>query len=193
MPPPTLDDVSALLVAWGRGDAAAREKLIPLVYEQLRRVAARHVRGERRCHTFQATAVVHEVYLRLVQQKRARWQNRAQFFAVASRLIRRILVDHAREHSTVKRGGGMWKVELAEDVAAGGSRDLELIGLDDALEELRRLDERQLQVVEMRFFGGLSIEQTADVLGLSTATVNREWGMARVWLKRRLREGAQPR
>jgi RNA polymerase sigma factor (TIGR02999 family) len=180
--PPRSKTVTALLEAWSKGDEAAREDLIPLVYDELRRVAARHLSRERRDHTLRATALVHETYLRLVEQKRARWRSRAHFFAVAAGLMRRILVDHARSHRATKRGGELRRVPLNEELVVAGSRDVELVALDGAREELSTLDPKLCRIVELRFFGGLSIEETAEVEGLSPATVKRNWNVAKAWL-----------
>jgi RNA polymerase sigma-70 factor, ECF subfamily len=180
--PPRSKTVTALLEAWSKGDEAAREDLIPLVYHELRRVAARHLSRERRDHTLRATALVHETYLRLVEQKRARWRSRAHFFAVAAGLMRRILVDHARSHRATKRGGELRRVPLNEELVVAGSRDVELVALDGAREELSTLDPKLCRIVELRFFGGLSIEETAEVEGLSPATVKRNWNVAKAWL-----------
>jgi RNA polymerase sigma factor (TIGR02999 family) len=180
--PPRSKTVTALLDAWSKGDEAAREELIPLVYDELRRVAARHLSRERRDHTLRATALVHETYLRLVEQKRARWQSRAHFFAVAAGLMRRILVDHARSRRAAKRGGELRRVPLNEELVVSGSRHVELVALDEALEELSALDPKLGRVVELRFFGGLSIEETAEVEGLSPATIKRNWNVAKAWL-----------
>jgi RNA polymerase sigma-70 factor, ECF subfamily len=185
--PPRSKTVTALLEAWSKGDEAAREDLIPLVYDELRRVAARHLSRERRDHTLRATALVHETYLRLVEQKRARWRNRAHFFAVAAGLMRRILVDHARRHRATKRGGELRRVPLNEGLVVAGSPDVELVALDEALEELSTFDPKLCRVVELRFFGGLSIEETAEVEGLSPATVKRNWNVAKAWLYSRTR------
>lgn len=187
-----LDELTAVLRAWSDGDPAAEAKLLPLVYDQLRRQAAHQLRRERPGHSLSPTAVVHELYLRLVPQERASWVNRAQFFAVASRLIRRVLVDHARARRTAKRAGGWQRVTLAEDVVEAGPPDLDLLALDRALEELAALDERRARLVELRYFGGLSLDETAAALGVSAATVSREWQLARAWLHRRLAD-AEPR
>jgi RNA polymerase sigma factor (TIGR02999 family) len=181
-------EITGLLRAWGDGDAAAGERLMPLIYEELRRRAARHLRRERPGHTLRPTDLVHETYLRLNAQNPA-WHNRDQFFAVASRLMRRILVDHARKRAAEKRGGGM-RVTLVEGLAAAPSAEPDLLDLDAALEELAALDERQTRLVELRFFGGLSLEQAAGALGVSLATANREWAMAKGWLYRRLKQHA---
>jgi RNA polymerase sigma factor (TIGR02999 family) len=181
-----LDELTAVLRAWSDGDPAAEAKLLPLVYDQLRRQAAHQLRRERPGHSLSPTAVVHELYLRLVPQERASWVNRAQFFAVASRLIRRVLVDHARARRTAKRAGGWQRVTLADDVVEAGPPDLDLLALDRALEELAALDARRARLVELRYFGGLSLDETAAALGVSAATVSREWQLARAWLHRRL-------
>jgi len=160
---------------------------MPLVYEELRRLAQHYLSREQPGHTLSSTALVHEAYLRLVTQKEMTWQNRAHFFAVASRMMRRILVDHARRHGYAKRGGGAMTLSLDEAMAAGNPREIDLIALDDALDSLAKLDERQSRMVELRFFGGLSIEETSEVLGVSAPTVKREWASARAWLYREIR------
>ena len=182
-------DVTGLLEAWSHGDASALERLIPIVYGDLRRVAGRRLRMEREGHTLSATALVHETYLRLMGQQPSRLENRSHFFAVASELMRRILVDHARRRGARKRGGGAVLLTLDAEVAAGASPDLDLVAVDDALTELFALDSRQARIVEMRFFGGLSAEEAAAVLGISRATVERDWRLARAWLYRRLKSG----
>ncbi len=184
------EPVTDLLVAWGRGDQAARDKLLPLVYRELRRRAAGYLSRERSDHTLQPTALVHEVYLRLVDQSRAQWKNRSQFFGMAANMMRRILVDHAREHKAQKRGSGL-KVALEGVDVAAAQRDVDLVALDDALTELAALDERQARIVELRYFGGLSIEEAAHTLALSPATIKREWTLARAFLHARL-QGAPP-
>jgi RNA polymerase sigma factor (TIGR02999 family) len=160
--------------------------MVPLVYEELRRQAQRYLRRESPGHTLQTTALVHEAYLRLVDQRTARWESRAQFFGVAAQLMRRILVDHARSHHAAKRGGSAIQVPLEEETASAPEGDVDLLALDDALNRLAQLDERQAKVVELRYFTGLGIEETAEALGISPATVKREWTMARAWLKREL-------
>jgi RNA polymerase sigma factor (TIGR02999 family) len=177
--------VSQLLQAWGQGDLRAREDLVPLVYQQLRKRAAAHLRRERRDHTLQPTALVNEAYMRLMGQRRVTWQNRAQFFGVASQIMRRILVDHARERQAAKRPGGV-RVTLDDRIGAAPPLDCEVLMLDDALQELARLDERQAHIVELKYFGGLSEEEVAAVLSLSRATITREWQSARAWLYRRM-------
>jgi RNA polymerase sigma-70 factor (ECF subfamily) len=183
-------EVTGLLRAWSRGDAHAAEKLVPLVYEELRRLAARHLRRERRDHTLRPTALVHEVYLRLIGKNGTPGRSRAQFFALAARVMRNVLVDHARHRRAGKRGGGWRRITLEEGVAALEERNVDLVALEDALNELTLLDAQKARMVELRFFGGLTLEDTADTLGVSTATVTREWRMARAWLYRRIQRGA---
>src|SRR6188474_3002926 len=181
------NDVTAWLLAWGHGDPAAESRLMEAVYGDLRRVARRRLRSERADHSLVPTALVHEAYVRLVDLRRMRWQNRAQFFAIAARLMRRILVDHARAHAAAKRGGIAWKVPLSDDVGTTMPRDVDLLDLDAALERLTTLDPALGDLVVLRFFGGLTIEETADVLARSPATVKRDWTRARAWLFRELR------
>jgi RNA polymerase sigma factor (TIGR02999 family) len=181
-------DITQLLVQWGEGDAQALESLLPLVYAELRRIAARQLRGERREHTLAPTALVHELYLRLVGQRQASWQNRAQFFAVAARLMRRILVDHARSRLAGKRGGAGTFVPLDEAGARGAEQNVaDVLAVDEALDRLARLDAVQARVLELRFFAGLTVEETAHVLSCSPRTVKREWRLARAWLYRELK------
>ena len=180
--------VSQLLRAWGRGDLQAREDLVPLVYQELRRRASAYLRRERPEHTLQPTALVHEAYLRLMAQRRVGWLNRAQFFALAAQLMRRILVDHARERQAAKRPGGV-RVTFDEELRAVTPPDCELLMLDDALHDLARLDARQAEIVELKYFAGLSEAEVAAVLSLSRATVTREWQSARAWLYRRITKG----
>lgn len=180
--------VSQLLQAWGLGDLRARENLVPLVHAELRKRAVAYLRRERRGHTLQPTALVHEAYIRLLGQRRVTWHNRAQFFGVASQIMRRILVDYAREHQAAKRPGGV-RVTLDDAALVAEARDCELLMLDDALHALARLDERQATIVELKYFGGLSEEEVAAVLSVSRATVTREWQSARAWLYRRLTKG----
>jgi RNA polymerase sigma factor (TIGR02999 family) len=177
---------TALLLAWGRGDDTALHQLIPLVHDELRQLARRHMAGERPGHTLQATALVNEAYLRLIEVNQVRWQNRAHFFAMASRVMRRILVDAARARAYQKRGGGAEKVSLDEAILVSAEPRQDLIALDDALNALAAFDLRKSQVVEMRFFGGLSVEETAEALHVSADTVMRDWRMAKVWLVREL-------
>ena len=181
--------VSLLLRAWGRGDLHAREELIPVVYRELRRRAGAYLRRERRDHSLQPTALVHEAYLRLVGQDRVAWQNRAHFFGVAAQMMRRILIDHAREHQAAKRPGAAVRVTLDDGIGAVQPRECEMIVLDEALSELTHLNARQGQIVELRYFGGLSEEEVATVLSVSRRTVTREWRAARAWLYRRITTG----
>jgi RNA polymerase sigma-70 factor (ECF subfamily) len=178
------EDVSSLLRAWTDGDQHALEKLTPIVYEELHRLARYYMNGERSGHSLQTTALVNEAYLRLTDYKRMRWENRAHFFAVSAQLMRRILVDHARRHN-LKRGAGVQHVSL-EDTAVVRERDDDLVALDEALQALARFDRRKAEVVELRFFGGLSVDETAEVLGISPITVMRDWNTAKAWLYRQL-------
>lgn len=182
-------DVSTLLRAWSDGDQNALDQLTPIVYDELRRLAGHYLRRERTGHSLQATALVNEAYLRLVDYKRMRWENRAHFFAVSAQLMRRILVDHARRHN-LKRGGNVQHVAFEDTAVLGGGRQENLVALDDALQALARIDPRKAQVVELRFFGGLSVEETAEVLKVSTVTVMRDWNTARTWLYREMGGGA---
>jgi len=182
---PPIGEISGLLRAWGDGDRGALDQLTPIVYDELRRLASHYMRGERPGHSLQATALVNEAYMRLVDYKGMQWQNRAHFFAVSAQLMRRILVDHARRHN-MKRGGGVQHVSLDETAIVGGDRAADLVALDDALDALARLDSRKVQVVELRFFGGLSVEETAEVLKVSAVTVMRDWSTAKAWLYREL-------
>ena len=180
--------VTELLSQYRAGRREALDQLVPVVYGELRAIAARYLRGEWAGHTLQPTALVHEAYMRLVDQREVEWQNRAHFFGVAAQLMRRLLVDHARGRNRRKRGGGLLMVPLEENDVAGPAPDdgLDLVALDDALERLAALSPQQARVVELRYFGGLSIEETAEVLGVSTMTVKRGWAMARAWLHREL-------
>jgi len=184
----TPEEITQLLIDWRNGDEAAVDRLMPLVYDELRRLASNFFRRERVNHTLQPTALVHEAYLHLVGQSEVRWQNRAHFFGAAAQLMRHILVDHARSHNAAKRGGGEIRVTLNEELAATGQREVDLIALDAALDELAALDQQQCRIVEMRFFGGLSIEETAEVLSISPATVKREWSTAKAWLYREMKK-----
>ncbi len=190
--PPGDGALTALLQAWQRGDSGAGDALVPLVYAHLRNIAANRLRAERDAHTLQPTALVHEAWLRLMRQHGGDWQNRAQFFAIAAQIMRRILVDHARRRLAAKRGDGAAMVDVDElaDAIASPMPDERLVVLNDALEQLATLDERQARVVELRFFGGLSVEETAEVLALSPTTVKREWSTARAWLFRAVEHGA---
>ena len=179
-------NITELLVGYGRGDKEALDQLMPIVYEELRRQAARYLRNESPGHTLQTTALIHEAYVRLVDQRHVHWQNRAHFFGIAAQLMRRILVDHARTKKRVKRGGSDIKVSLGDaDVAVKG-QDLDVVALDEALQRLAAIDEQQARVVELRFFSGLSVEETAEVMSISKATVKRDWSMAKAWLHREL-------
>src|SRR5277367_4062464 len=184
-----MDDISGMLRAWSGGDQGALERLTPFVYEELHRLAGRYMQAERSGHSLQTTALVNEAYMRLVDYKRMHWQDRAHFFAVSAQLMRRILVDRARRHN-VKRGRGVQHVSLehaAEQAAVvGGDRSKDLVVLDDAMNALAQMDARKAQVVEMRFFGGLSVEDTAEVLKVSPVTVMRDWSSAKAWLYREL-------
>jgi RNA polymerase sigma factor (TIGR02999 family) len=182
-------EVTQLLVDWSNGDEAALDKLLPLVNAELRRLAARYMRREPPGHTLQTSALVNEAYLRLVDQRHVRWQNRTHFFGIAAQLMRRILIDHARSHHYAKRGGGALKVSLDEAAAATEARSAELLAVDEALEKLTALDARKGRIVELRFFGGLSLEETAEVMGISSPTVQREWRAAKAWLHRMLTLG----
>jgi RNA polymerase sigma factor (TIGR02999 family) len=180
-------EITRLLADWSKGDQQALEKLTPLVYDELRRLARRYLRQERAGHTLQSTALVHEAYLKLVGQNHVRWQNRAHFFGIAAQMIRRILVDYARARGADKRGSGAEKLSLDEAIALPGGQDLDLIALDDALEGLARIDERQSRLVELRFFAGLTLEETAEVLQMSLATAKRDWVSAKAWLSREIK------
>ena len=181
-------DISKLLRAWSDGDQGALDGLTPIVYKELRRLAHRYMERERPGHTLQTTALVNEAYMRLVDYKRMQWQDRAHFFAVAGQVMRRILVDHARSHN-IKRGAGVQHVSLEETAVLGGERTADLVALDDAMNALARLDQRKVRIIEMRFFGGLSVEEAAEVLKVSPATVRRDWSIAKFWLYRELGGG----
>ncbi len=189
-PEPPSSDITGLLIAWGAGDESAAAQLMPAIYADLHRQAARAMRREAGEHTLQATALVHEAYLRLVDQRRASWQNRSQFFGVAAQAMRRVLVDHARAQHAAKRGGHAQHITLNDadhGLAAGDdAHGVELLALHEALERLATLDPNQARLVELRYFGGLTIEETATALGVSPATVKREWSIARAWLRREL-------
>jgi RNA polymerase sigma factor (TIGR02999 family) len=179
-------DVTDLLVAWSDGDQSALERLMPLVHDELRRMAGRYMRGERPGHTLQATALVNEAYLRLIEIRRVRWQNRTQFFALAARSMRRILVDSARARRSHKRGGGAETILLDEALVIAPEPDAALVALDESLEALKTLDPRKAQVVELRYFGGLTVVETAEVLKISPETVMRDWNFAKAWLSREM-------
>jgi len=191
VPAPASHEVTQLLLAWSEGDQGALEQLMPLVYAELRRLAKRYMRNERAGHTLQTTALIHEAYLRLIDTRQVRWQNRAHFFAISARLMRQILVDFARERGYKKRGGGARRVPLDEARVIGQGRDEALVAVDEALSALAGIDARKSQVVELRFFGGLSVEETAEALKVSPETVRRDWRLARSWLLRTL-SGKQP-
>ena len=182
----TTPEVTQLLKQWSDGEKAALDSLTPVVYDELRRLAANYLHRERPDHTLQPTAVVHEAYMRLVDQQSVRWQNRAHFFGIAAQMIRRILVDHARGVRAAKRGGGVAALSLDEALGVSEKRDLEVEALDDALRTLSQIDPQQGRIVELRFFTGLSIEETAEVLGVSESTVKRDWVSAKAWLFREL-------
>jgi RNA polymerase sigma-70 factor, ECF subfamily len=179
-----------LLRAWRDGDRSALDRLVPIVYQELRSLARRYLIREQPGHSLQTTALINEAYIRLVDYKRMEWQDRAHFLAVSAQLMRRILVEHARRHN-LKRGGGVQHVSLEEAVVVSASRAKELISLDEALQELARLDPRKVQVVELRFFGGLSVEETAEALRVSSVTVRRDWTSAKAWLYREMTGGAR--
>jgi RNA polymerase sigma-70 factor (ECF subfamily) len=184
--PQTPQNVTELLIGWSKGDKQALDKLVPLVYDELRRQAARYLRRERAGHTLQTTALIHEAYLRLVGQRNVQWQNRAHFFGIAAQLMRRILVDHARSKKRAKRGGSDVRVSLSEATIKAPGEDLDIVALDEALQRLAEIDEQQSRIVELRFFSGLTVEETAEVLSISTATVKRNWSMAKAWLHREI-------
>ena len=186
------DDVTAILRAWSEGDRRALDRLTPIIYDELRRLARRYMRQERPDHSLQTTALVNEAYMRLVDYTRMQWQDRAHFFAVSAQLMRRILVDHARRHN-LKRGGAVPHVSLDDAASVAGEAPTDLVALDDALNALAQLDPRKARVVEMRFFGGLSVEETAVVLSVSPITVMRDWNSAKAWLYRELTDGSDGR
>jgi len=192
MTDPGHGDVTQLLHDWSSGRQQALDELFPLVYNELKAMAARHLRRERSGHTLQATALVHEAYLKLVGQHRGQWQDRAHFFAIAARVMRRILVDHARRHQASKRDGGRQRISLEQAPELSCEPDVDFLALDQALTRLGELDARQAKVVEFRYFGGLTVPETAEVLQISEATVAREWRMARVWLYREMHGEGQP-
>jgi RNA polymerase sigma factor (TIGR02999 family) len=181
------DGITQLLTRWSNGDQTALDRLMPMVYSELRRLASNYLRRERKDHTLQPTALVNEAYLKLIDQKTARWQNRAQFYGIAAQLMRRILVDHARQHKAAKRGGSdQQRLSITSAGTLAARTDLDVLALHEALEELATLDRQQERIVELKFFGGLSIEEIAEVLGIGHATVERDWKMARAWLRRKL-------
>ena len=184
MPQP--QNVTQLLIAWNGGDKDALDKLLPIVYDELRRQAARYLRRERPGHTLQTTALIHEAYLRLIDQKSVHWQNRAQFFGIAAQMMRRILVDHARTKHRAKRGGSDVRVSLTDATSVTKDPDLNLVELDEALNRLEKIDPQQSKIVELRFFSGLNVEETAAALQISPATVKRDWKVAKAWLHREI-------
>jgi RNA polymerase sigma-70 factor (ECF subfamily) len=191
MQPPSPSEVTRLLKDWSEGDSSALDRLIPIVYDELRAVAARYLRRERQEHTLQPTALVNEAYLRLIDQKQVKWQNRAHFVGVAAQMMRRILVDHAKSHNRAKRGGGAQRVSLDDAVIVSKERSEDLVELDKALTDLAAFDERKSRIVEMRYFGGLSVEETAEVLKISIITVARDWKLAKAWLYTHIEESGE--
>ena len=183
---PSPKEVSQLLAAWSDGDEAARDELIPLVYEELRRLAHRYMNRERPGHTLQTSALVNEAFVRLVDQRDVHWQNRAHFFGIAAQMMRRILVDHARSRHYAKRGGDARQVSFDEALIVSEERTAEVVALDEALKGLAEIDQRKSQIVELRFFGGLSIDETAEVLKVSPGTVMRDWTLAKAWLRKQI-------
>jgi len=190
MEAPSTHKVTQLLIAWNKGDASALDKLAPLVHAELHRMAKRYMAAERRGHTLQTTALVNEAYLRLIDWKNVEWQNRAHFFGLAAQIMRNILVDFARAHVREKRGGGALQVSLSQAETVYNEKSADLIALDDALQTLERLDARQARVVELRFFAGLNLEETAEALRVSVGTVRRDWSLAEAWLYRELNQGS---
>jgi RNA polymerase sigma factor (TIGR02999 family) len=184
--PKDAENITDLLVSCGRGDKESLDKLMPAVYDELRRQAARYLRREQPGHTLQTTALIHEAYVRLVDQRNVQWQNRAHFFGIAAQMMRRILVDHARRRKRAKRGGSDIKISLDDAAVAVQGQDLDVVAVDEALTRLAKIDEQQSRVVELRFFSGLTVEETAEVMGISPATVKRDWSMAKAWLHREL-------
>jgi RNA polymerase sigma-70 factor (ECF subfamily) len=189
----TPNEITEQLIAWSQGDAAALDKLIPAVYQELRRMANHYLRSEDPSHSLQPTALVHEAYLRLIDQTKVEWQSRAHFFGVAAQMMRRILIDHAKTKHRLKRGGTAIKVSLDENVNFSQERAAELIALDDALQALAHIDERKSKIVELRYFGGLTVEETAQVLGVSDKTVMRDWNLAKAWLYQELTQPGSQR
>jgi len=187
MSPESSAQISRLLAGWRQGDEEARDALIPLVYGELRRLARQRLWHQRPDHTLQSAALVNEAYLRLVQKESPQWQNRAHFFGVAAQMMRRILVDYARNRQAAKRGGGAQRITLETEFAPAHQPEVDLVALDDALNKLAALDAQQSQLIELRYFGGLSIEETAEIMGISPATVKREWATAKAWLQRELK------
>jgi RNA polymerase sigma-70 factor, ECF subfamily len=190
MPKPSSEDITQLLLEWRQGKQEALDELMPVVYEELRRQAHRHLRNEQRSHSLQTTALINEVYLRLLDCSKVSWQCRAHFFAITAQMMRRILVDYARSRGYRKRGGGLEIITLDQDRISPLGRDPDLVALDDALDTLAAKDERKSRVVELRFFGGLSVEETAEVLGVCRDTVVRDWKFAKAWLAQELRKAS---
>lgn len=184
------NEVTVFLKAWSCGDREAANRLMMLVYDEMRKLAATYLRNQRSDHTLQPTALVHEAYLKLIDVSQVDWQDRAHFFAVAAQTMRHILVDHARAVAADKRGGGAQRIALDEAVSFANEKDVDLLALDEALQKLAQQDEQQGRIIELRFFGGLTVEETAEVLGISPATVKREWATARAWLYRRMKSMA---
>ncbi len=188
---PSAETVTGLLQLWSDGDAQALDRLLPLVYSELRRLARASMRRENRNHTLQPTALIHEAYVRLIDQNRVRWRDRSHFYGIAARLMRRVLLKHAESKGALKRGGDRRRVPLADELAVDRGRIEDLVAVDQALAQLEELDPRQARVVELRFFGGFSVEETAELLGFAPITIKREWRLARAWLQRRLRSSRQ--
>jgi RNA polymerase sigma factor (TIGR02999 family) len=186
MPNPESHQISQLLVDWNNGNEFAADQLMPLVYDELRRMAKRHLRGQRSGHTFQTTELIHEAYLKIAAPDESKWQNRAHFFGIAAQAMRHILVDYARAKQSQKRGGWQEKITLAEDAAISSEKPAEIVALDDALHRLAALDRRKSRVVELKYFGGLTNEEVAEVLQISPETAKRDWSFARTWLLREL-------
>jgi len=182
------EEITQLLVAWGSGDKEALDKLMPFVYDELRRLAKNYMRNQRSDHTLQTTALVNEAYMRLIDSNKVRWQNRSHFFAISAQLMRRILVDSARARNANKRGGGDPKITFSEELPVSIEKESELIALDTALENLAKLNERQAQIVEMRYFGGMNEKEIGEALDVSTRTIRRDWSVARAWLFRELKK-----
>ena len=185
---PSREDLNGLLTDWSNGDQDALNRLMPLVYEELHRLASRYLRHERVGHTLQTTALVHEAYLKLVDQKKANWQSRVQFFAAAAKVMRHVLVDYARSRKAAKRGGAYCRLSLDEATVSAQEKDADLLSLNEALNHLSEIDPQQSRVVELRVFGGLTVEDTAQALGISPRTVKREWSMAKAWLHQQIKK-----
>jgi RNA polymerase sigma factor (TIGR02999 family) len=188
---PASQEITRLLLAWGSGDQSALDALMPLVYDELRRLAKRYMRRQNPGHTLQTTALVNEAYLRLIDSSRVRWQDRTHFFAISAQLMRRVLVDFARAKNSLKRGGEQIQITLDEQIAAPFEKETNLVALDEALQNLAQLSQRQSRIVELRYFGGLSEEEIAETLEISTRTVRRDWNLARAWLFRELSNNSQ--